>query len=103
MVWAVRLVAGIVLAALLTTAAGAQVIPPSELPGRQRERFTEPPAPLAQPGGPAITLPSTVAPKGAEKVILRVRGVHIVGSTVYSAKELAPLYEDLLGDRKSVV
>lgn len=98
MVSALRLVAGIVLAALLTSAAGAQVIPSSELPGRQRERFTEPPAPLAQPAGPTIALPSTVAPKGAEKVVLRLRGVHIVGSTVYSAKELAPLYEDLLGD-----
>ena len=98
MVAAVRLVAGCVLAAFLTTAAAAQAIPSSDLPGRERERFTQPPAPLAQPGGPAITLPSTVAPKGAEKVILRVRSVHIVGSTVYSAQELAPLYEDLLGD-----
>lgn len=96
--WALRLVAGCVLVACLTHAASAQVIPPSELPGRQRERFIEPPAPLAQPGGPTIMLPSTVAPKGAEKVTVHVRGVHIVGSTVYSAKELAPLYEDLLGD-----
>jgi len=98
MVSAIRLVAGCVLAALLTTAAGAQVIPPSELPGRQRERFVEPPAPLAQPGGPAITLPSTVAPKGAEKVTVHVRGVHIVGSTVYSVEDLEPLYADLLGE-----
>lgn len=98
MVAALRLVAGIVLAVALTTAAGAQVIPGGDLPGRERQRFTEPPAPLAQPGGPAITLPGTVAPKGAEKVILRLRNVHIVGSTVYSAKELAPLYDDLLGD-----
>ena len=98
MVAALRLVAGCVLAAFLTSAASAQAIPPSEQPGRERERFTQPPAPLAQPGGPAIMLPSTVAPKGAEKVIVRVRSVHIVGSTVYSAKDLAPLYEDLLGD-----
>src|ERR1051326_5856754 len=96
--WALRLVAGCVLAACLTATASAQVIPPSELPGRQRERFVEPPVPLAQPGGPAITLPSTVAPKGAEKVMLRVRGVHIVGATVYSAEDLAPLYADLIGE-----
>jgi len=96
--WALRLVAGCVLAACLTAAASPQVMPPSEMPGRQRERFVEPPAPLAQPGGPAITLPSTVAPKGAEKIILRVRGVHIAGATVYSAADLAPLYADLVGE-----
>jgi hemolysin activation/secretion protein len=98
MVSALRLVAGIVLAALVTTAAAAQAIPPSEQPGRERERFTQPPGPLAQPGGPAITLPSTVAPKGAEKILVRVRSVHIVGATVYSVDEFAPLYADLLGE-----
>jgi hemolysin activation/secretion protein len=94
-----RLIAGCVLAALVTTAASAQPFPPSQFPDRLRERFAEPPVPLAQPGGAAITLPSTVAPKGAEKVMLLVRGVHIVGSTVYSAAELAPLYADLIGER----
>jgi hemolysin activation/secretion protein len=98
MVSALRLFAGCALVALLTTAAGAQVIPGGDLPGRERERFTQPPAPLAQPGGPAIMLPSTVAPKGAEKVTVHVRSVHIIGSTVYSADDLAPLYADLLGD-----
>jgi hemolysin activation/secretion protein len=93
-----RLLAGCVLAALLTTAAGAQPFPPSQFPDRLRERFAEPPAPLAQPGGAVVTLPSTVAPKGAEKVMVRVRGVHVVGSTVYSAKEFAPLYDDLIGE-----
>ena len=39
---------------------------PSELPGRERERFVDPPAPRAQPGGDTISLPSTVAPAGAE-------------------------------------
>ncbi len=94
----VRLVAGIVLGAVLTTAASAQPFPPNQFPDRLRERFAEPPAPLAQPSGPDITLPSTVAPKGAEKVVLHIRGVHIVGATVYNAKELAPLYEDLIDD-----
>jgi hemolysin activation/secretion protein len=95
---ALRLVAGCVLAAFLTTAASAQLLPGGDRAGRERERFTQPPAPLAQPGGPAITLPSTVAPKGAEKVMLRIRGVHIVGATVYSAADLAPLYADLLDE-----
>jgi len=96
--WALRLVAGCVLAACLTAAASAQPFPSTQFPDRLRERFAQPPAPLAQPGGPAITLPSTVAPKGAEKVMLHVRGVHIVGATVYSADHLAPLYADLVGE-----
>ena len=50
-----------------------------------------------QPGGPIITLPSTVAPPGAEKVIVLVRDVQVVGSTIYRADELAALYADLLG------
>lgn len=78
-------------------AASAQVIPPSERPGRERERFTEPPVPRAQPGGAAISLPGTVAPPGAEKVHLLLRGVRIVGSTIYTAEELAPLYADFIG------
>jgi hemolysin activation/secretion protein len=77
----------------------AQVIPPSEQPGRERERFVQPPAPLAQPPGPSVTLPSTVAPKGAEKIFVHVRGVRITGSTVYTAEQLAPLYADLINQR----
>jgi hemolysin activation/secretion protein len=93
-----RLLAGCVLAALLTTAAGAQPFPTNQFPDRLRERFAEPPAPLAQPGGAVITLPSTVAPKGAEKIMVLVRGVHIAGSTVYGVKEFAPLYGDLIDE-----
>lgn len=83
----------------VSTAAVAQVIPPSAQPGRERERFTEPPTPRAQPGGPAISLPSTVAPPGANKILLKLRGVHIVGATVYRPEDLAPLYADLVGRR----
>ena len=90
------------LASAMTTAARAQVIPPSEQPGRERERFIQPPGPQAQPAGPTVTLPSTVAPKGAEKVFLLVRGVEITGSTVYTTKDLAPLYADLVGHRVSL-
>src|SRR5674476_380169 len=77
--------------------ASAQVIPPSAQPGRERERFTQPPVPRAQPGGPPVSLPSTVAPPGAEKIKLVIRSVRVVGSTVYSAAQLEPLYADLLG------
>jgi len=36
----------------------AQVIPPSDQPGQERFRFTEPPAPLSRPAGPLIQLPT---------------------------------------------
>jgi hemolysin activation/secretion protein len=73
------------------------VVPSSVQPGREQQRFTEPPPPLSQPGGPAISLPSTVAPKGADHINVLVRDVHIVGMTVYTQEQLAPLYEDLIG------
>ena len=44
---------------------GAQIVPPSDQPGRERERFERPPVPLAQPGGPAISVPGIEAPPGA--------------------------------------
>jgi hemolysin activation/secretion protein len=78
-------------------AAVAQVIPPSEQPGRERERFIQPPTPRAQPGGPAISVPSTVAPAGAESLTVRVRDIRVEGSTVYSADDLRPLYQDIIG------
>jgi hemolysin activation/secretion protein len=96
-----RMVAALAMLAVPVVAV-AQVIPPSEQPGRARQQFIEPQAPLARPGGPAIVLPSTVAPRGAEKIKVLVRGVRIVGSTVYSADALAPLYADLIGKSVSL-
>jgi hemolysin activation/secretion protein len=92
-----------VLAAVVPFAAVAQVTPQvlrgGDLPGRERQRFITPPPPLAQPGGPAIVLPSTAPPSGAERIMLTVRDICIKGSTVYSADELAPLYRDLIGHK----
>src|SRR5205085_1561808 len=76
--------------------AAAQVIPPSAAPGRERERFVDPQAPRAQPGG-TISLPSTVAPSGAETFRLTIRRVVVTGASVYSEEDLAPLYADLVG------
>jgi len=98
---ACRIFAVLAIAAVPVVAV-AQVIPPSEQPGRQRERFEQPVVPQAQPGGVAISLPSTVAPPGAENIFIRVRGVHIIGSTVYTAEQLAALYADLIGQRVSL-
>jgi hemolysin activation/secretion protein len=78
---------------------GAQLVPPSDQPGRERERFERPPVPLAQPGGPTIAVPGIEAPPGAAETTLVIRQIHIVGATVYSAAQLAPLYADLIGKK----
>src|SRR5215813_11126086 len=72
-------------------------IPSSELPGRERERFQQPAPALAQPGGPAISLPGAVAPPGADRITLVLRSVRTVGGSIYRPEELAALYEDLIG------
>jgi hemolysin activation/secretion protein len=83
----------------VVSVANAQVVPPSVQPGRERERFTEPQAPRAQPRGAPIALPSTTAPPEAKTVVLVIRQVRIVGSTVYRDEDFAPLYQDLIGRR----
>jgi hemolysin activation/secretion protein len=90
------IVVAALIAGLFSGAALAQV-PPSEQPGRERERFVEPQAPRAQPGGATVSLPSTTAPAGAEGIRLVIRRIQIVGSTVYRAEEFAPLYADMVG------
>ena len=76
---------------------GAQVVPPSDQPGRERERFERPPVPLAQPGGPAISVPGIQAPPGAAETKLVIRQVRIVGATIYTAAQLAELYANVVG------
>src|SRR5262245_60510091 len=76
---------------------GAQIVPPSDQPGRERERFERPPVPLAQPGGPAISVPGIEAPPGAAETKLVIRQIRIVGATVYTPAQLAELYADLVG------
>jgi hemolysin activation/secretion protein len=87
----------VIATAAMTTAMAQPVIPSSVQPGREQQRFTEPPPPLSQPGGAAISLPSTVAPKGADRIKVLVHAVHIVGMTVYTQDQIAPLYADLIG------
>jgi hemolysin activation/secretion protein len=78
-------------------AAIAQIVPPSDQPGRERERFRLPTPPLAQPAGAPIAVQGAEAPPGANKVMLVIRRIRVVGSTVYGAEELAALYQDLVG------
>src|SRR5437764_9089154 len=78
---------------------GAQIVPPSDQPGRERERFERLPAPLAQPGGPAISVPGIEAPPGAAETKLVIRQIRIVGATVYTAAQLAELYANVVGKK----
>jgi hemolysin activation/secretion protein len=78
---------------------GAQLVPPSDQPGRERERFERPPVPLAQPGGPTIAVPGIEAPPGAAETTLVIRQIRIVGATVYTPAQLAKLYADLIGKK----
>jgi hypothetical protein len=83
-----------------TDAALAQLIPGSAQPGREREQLIDRrTAPRVTPGGPAIALPSTEAPPGAAQTMLTIRRVQIVGATVYSDEQFAPLYRDVLNRR----
>jgi hemolysin activation/secretion protein len=90
-------------ATLVPLSASAQAIRGGDLPGRERERFVEPPPPLAQPRGPAIVLPSTAPPSGAEKLKVNIRDICINGATVYTKEELAPLYADMIGHDVPVI
>src|SRR6266480_475599 len=93
----VRAIAAALAMVSVSFAAVAQVVPPSDQPGRERERFERPPVPLAQPGGPAISVPGIEAPPGAAETKLVIRQIRIVGATVYTAAQLAELYADLVG------
>ena len=83
---------------LLRLAGGAGADDPGRRAAGPRARAAARPAPgAARPAGrPAISLPSTEAPAGAAQTMLVIRSVRIVGSTVYSDEQFAPLYRDLL-------
>ena len=92
-----RLLAALTLV-LVPVVAAAQPIPSGALPGTEREQVAPPqPGPRAQPVGPSISLPSTVAPPGAESIMLTVSRIVITGATVYAEQDFAPLYADLVG------
>ena len=84
-------------AVAIFVSASAQAIEGGDSPGRVRERFVTPPPPQALPPGPAIVLPSTAPPSGAERIKINVRDICIQGATVYTREQLAPLYADLIG------
>src|SRR5713101_2969937 len=94
----VRAIATALAMVSVSVTAVAQVVPPSDQPGRERFRFETPAVPLAQPGGPVIALPGVDAPPGAAETTLVIRQIRIVGATVYSAEQFAELHADLIGE-----
>src|SRR3954463_13372881 len=97
-----RLLAVLALLFLPVTAV-ARVIPPGAQPGREREQLAPPaPGPQARPVGDTISLPSTVAPAGAESIKLTIGRFVITGANPYSEADLAPLYADLIGGEVSL-
>src|SRR6476659_10158746 len=92
-----RLLVGLLLL-IFPVSALAQAIPPGAAPGRERQQLAPPVAgPQARPIGGTISLPSTVAPPGAESIMLTVSRIVITGATVYGDADFAPLYADLIG------
>src|SRR5947209_11146008 len=92
-----RLLVGLLLL-IFPVSALAQAIPPGAQPGRERQQLAPPVAgPQARPIGETISLPSTLAPPGAESIMLTVSRIVITGATVYGDADLAPLYADLIG------
>src|SRR5262249_56022810 len=83
---------------VVSSAAVAQIVPPSDQPGRARERFETPVVPLARPGGPIITQPGVEAPPGAAETSLVLRNIVIVGATVYTTAQLRELSAHLIGE-----
>src|ERR1700730_1358539 len=93
----VRAIATALAMVCVSFAAIAQIVPPSDLPGRERFRFETPSPPLAQPGGPVIALPGVAAPPGAAHTTLLIRHIRGTGATVYTPEQFAELYGALIG------
>src|SRR5262249_57399044 len=72
-------------------------VAPGHQPGGGGEGSERPRVPLAQRGGPAISVPGIEAPPGAAETKLVIRQIRIVGATVYTPAQLAELYADLVG------
>ena len=90
-----KFVLGLVLLFCVSFPALGQV-PTGEEPGHQVARFAQPAGAQSKPGA-LISLPSSVAPEGAARILLYVTSINIVGSTIYSDKEFASLLAAIVG------
>ena len=96
------------LAAMIgVTSVAAQTLP-VQLPSAAEagREVTEPAMPLKEPAIPRVTVPKVQpinqAPAGAEHLKFTLRALDIEGVTHYSAEQLRPLYEQLLGTEITV-
>jgi Hemolysin activation/secretion protein len=78
---------------------GAQIVPPSDQPGRERERSSGRRFRWRSRAVPTIAVPGIEAPAGAAETMLVVRQIRIEGATVYTSAQLAELYADLIGHK----
>ena len=77
-------------------------VPPTTVPGLI-ERHLQPPAAPRPPGnGPDLNGESRPDPGEAGELSLTLESIVVEGSTVYSQVELAPLYEDRLGQETAL-
>lgn len=88
-----------VLAIALPAASLAQTPapPPSTAPGELLRQFETGPEPQALPPAAEPGVPEQEVPAGAEEVTFVLNGLEIEGVTVYDRTDLAPLWQDLIG------
>src|SRR5262252_8326260 len=95
--WALLCASLCALLCAASIAAAQPIVPPADQPGRERERFEIPSRPLSQAGAVVVPVPGLDVPPGAELISLRLRGIEVVGATVYTAEQLSETYADLIG------
>ncbi len=95
--------AAITLAVLAVQPAIAQTIPPSADPGRIPQRFEPPRTPGVDTRVTVPTIPTAVPPAQARQIRFMLRGIAVNGSTVYTAQQLGPLYQALVGREVSLL
>ena len=100
--------AGLWIAALLSAlvAAGpvaAQTVPSTVEPGRVPQRLEPPRTPGVDTRIEIPQAPTAVPPERARQIRFVLRGVTVNGSTVYTAQQLAPYYQNLVGREVSLL
>jgi hemolysin activation/secretion protein len=91
------------LAVLAAAPAAAQTVPPSVDPGRVPQRFEPPRTPGVDTRITVPQIPTVVPPAQARQIRFVLRGVTVMGSTVYSAQQLQPFYQSLVGREVSLL
>ena len=79
-----------------------QALPGSADPGRLEKRFEQPQLPQSTLDPVIPETPEQAPPPDAEEIKFTLTGILIEGATVYSQKDLDPLYGELLGKEVSL-